>query len=288
MSHFSVDLPDGRKTAVDSFGDEGGVPMFAFHGTPTSNAYWAVLDGQAHRRGVRLVAPNRPGIGGSDPYLLPSVASYAEDVAALADRLDIDTFAIMGHSGGGPFALACGAILSDRVSAVASVAGVGPLDNPEVQGEIASANRRLLRLIAEGKEAAAGRLFKVMGAAARRAPRLMQFLMSRAVSAQERELFEMFGPLFIRSIGEALEQGPEAGVNEYRLFSKEENWGFDLGAISVPVQIWQGEEDRNTYPIHARALAKMMPRAELHLLPGVGHPVMVTHFDEILDSLGMP
>jgi pimeloyl-ACP methyl ester carboxylesterase len=77
-------------------------------------------------------------------------------------------------------------------------------------------------------------------------------------------------------------------VNEYRVFSKKENWGFELGEISVPVHIWQGEEDRNTLPVHAHAMANLIPHAELHLLPGIGHPVMATHFNEILDSLEIP
>lgn len=64
--------------------------------------------------------------------------------------------------------------------------------------------------------------------------------------------------------------------------------GFELGQISVPVHIWQGEEDRNTFPVHAHAMAHLMPQAELHLLPGIGHAVMATPFNEILDSLGIP
>lgn len=288
MLDLELDLPDGRMVEVGTFGDEDGIPMFAFHGSPTSNAYWAIIDESARIRGVRVLAPNRPGIGGSDPHRLPFLASYTDDVADLADRLEMGRFAIMGHSGGGPFALACGAILPDRVTAVATVAGVGPLDNPDVKGEMASGDRRILRLIDEGNEAAAGRMLKVMGAAARYAPRLTQYFMRRQVSAQERDLFDVFGPMFIRSIAEALKQGPEAGVNEYRMFSKRENWGFELGQISVPVHIWQGEEDRNTFPVHAHAMAHLMPQAELHLLPGIGHPVMATHFNEILDSLGIP
>jgi pimeloyl-ACP methyl ester carboxylesterase len=131
-------------------------------------------------------------------------------------------------------------------------------------------------------------MFKLMGAAARYAPRLTLFLFSRQSSTQEREVLEVVGPSFVKSIAEALHQGPEAAVNEYWLFSKKENWGFELGDINVPVHIWQGEEDRNTFPIHAQALAELMPQAELHLLPGIGHPVMATHFDEILDSLDVP
>lgn len=288
MPDFEVDLPDGRVVEVASFGDEEGIPMFALHGTPTSNAYWAMVDEPARTRGVRVLAPNRPGIRGSYPHPLPLVASYAEDVGNLADRFDMARFPIMGHSGGGPFALACGALLPDRVTAVATVAGVGPLDNPEVKGEVAAGDQRMFRLIDEGKEAAAGRQFRFLGALARYAPRLTNYLFSRQTSAHERELFEVVGPMFIKSIAEALEQGPEAGVNEYRIFSKKEHWGFEPKDITVPVHIWQGEEDRNTYPIHAQALARLIPQAELHLLPGIGHPVMATHFDEILDSLGVP
>lgn len=285
MRDFKVNLPDGRIVEVASYGDEDGIPLFAFHGSPTSNTSWALVDEPARMRGVRVLAPNRPGIGGSDAHLLPLLASYADDVATLADRLDMARFAIMGHSGGGPFALACGAILPDRVTAVATVAGVGPLDNPEVKGGISSGDQRIFRLIDEGNYAAAGRMFKLMGAAARYAPRLTLFLFSRRVSAQEREILD---ETFIKSIAEALDQGPEAAVNEYRLFSKKENWGFEPKDITVPVHIWQGEEDRNTFPLHAQALAKLMPQAELHLLPGIGHPVMATHFDEILDSLDVP
>jgi pimeloyl-ACP methyl ester carboxylesterase len=288
MHDFKVDLPDGRIVDIASFGDEEGVPMFAFHGTPTSNAYWAMVDEPARRRGLRVLAPNRPGIRGSDPHPLPLVASYADDVAALANRLDMTRFAIMGHSGGAPFALACGALLPDRVTAVATVAGVGPLDNPEVRGEVPAGDQRVFRLIEEGKEGAAGRMFKMGGAAAKYAPRLVGYFLRRQTPAPQRELFDSVGPMFIKSIAEALEQGPEAGVNEYRIFSKKENWGFEPKDITVPVHIWQGEEDPTTYPIHAKALAKLMPQAKLHLLAGVGHPVMATHFDEIADSLDLP
>jgi pimeloyl-ACP methyl ester carboxylesterase len=114
------------------------------------------------------------------------------------------------------------------------------------------------------------------------------FLKSQ-VSASDCELLRgVVGRSFVSSISEAFDQGPEAAVNEYRLFLMKENWGLEPGDITVPVHIWQGEEDRNVDPIHARTLATMMPQAELHLLPGVGHPVMWTHFDEILDSLDLP
>lgn len=174
MRDLQVDLADGRTVEVGSYGDDNGTPVFAFHGTPTSNTSWAIVDQSAAERGVRVLAPNRPGIGRSDPRPLPLVASYAREVADLADRLDLTRFPVVGHSGGGPFALACAALLPDDITAVATVAGVGPLDNSEVQGKLASGDQRILRLVNEGNEAAAGRMFRLMGAVARYAPRPIQ------------------------------------------------------------------------------------------------------------------
>jgi len=289
MRDFKVDLSDGRTVEVASYGDEDGIPIFAFHGTPVSNSSWAVVDERARARGVHVLAPNRPGIGGSDPHPLPLVASYVDDVTALADRLDLARFGVVGHSCGGPFALACGALLLDRVKAVATIAGAAPLDTPGMAEGVSAGDRWVLRKLKEGKEGSVRRLFQVMGFAVKYLPRLSLSFFKSQVSASERELLGgVVGRSFVSSISEAFDQGPEAAVNEYRVFSKKENWGFEPGDITVPVHIWQGEEDRNTYPIHARTLAKLMPQAELHLLPGVGHPVMATHFDEILDSLDLP
>ena len=289
MRDFKVDLSDGRTVEVASYGDEDGIPIFAFHGTPVSNSGWAMVDESARARGVHVLAPNRPGIGGSDPHPMPLVASYVDDVTALADRLDLTQFAIVGHSGGGPFALACGALLPDRVRVVATIAGIAPLDIPGMEEGVAADDRRILRLLREGKEGSVRRQFQVMGFAVKYFPRLSLTFLKSQVSASERELLGgVAGRSFVSSISEAFDQGPEAAVNEYRMFLMKENWGFEPGDITVPVHIWQGEEDRNTYPIHARTLTKLMPQAELHLLPGVGHPVMATHFDEILDSLDLP
>lgn len=285
MRNFKVDLPDGRTVEVASYGDEDGIPIVAFHGTPVSNSSWAMVDEPARARGVHVLAPNRPGIGGSDPHPMPLVASYVDDVTALADRLDLARFAIVGHSGGGPFALACGALLPDRVRAVATIAGIAPLDIPGMAEGVSAGDRRILRLLKEGKEGSVRRLFQVMGFAVRYLPGLSLSFFRSQVSASERDLLD---GVFVSSISEAFDQGPEAAVNEYRVFLMKEKWGFEPADITVPVHIWQGEEDRNTYPIHARTLAKMMPQAELQLLPGVGHPVMATHFDEILDSLDLP
>jgi pimeloyl-ACP methyl ester carboxylesterase len=76
---------------------------------------------------VRVLCPDRPGIGRSDPHPERTIPGYANDVNALVDAMGFERFAVLGYSGGGPYALACGAKLSERVSAVGNMAGLGPL-----------------------------------------------------------------------------------------------------------------------------------------------------------------
>ena len=117
---------DGRTLAVLEAGDESGHAVVAIHGTPASGVLWRGLVEDAEARGIRLLGYDRPGYGASDPHRGRTVADAAGDVAAIADALGIDRFAVEGGSGGGPHTLACAALLPDRVVAAASLAGVAP------------------------------------------------------------------------------------------------------------------------------------------------------------------
>ena len=109
-----VRLPDGRSVAITSHGDPQGSPLFLFHGTPNSRLGLHHIDRPAKERKVRVVCPDRPGVGRSDPHPERTIPGYAEDVRALADAIGFERFAVLGYSGGGPYALACGAKLSER------------------------------------------------------------------------------------------------------------------------------------------------------------------------------
>src|SRR5687768_5971904 len=100
---------------VREAGDPQGSPIIFFHGTPGSRLDISFADELAAEQGVRLVSFDRPGYGGSTPAPF-GLVSLAEDVATMADRLGIDKFATMGHSGGSPFALAAAVVLPDRVT----------------------------------------------------------------------------------------------------------------------------------------------------------------------------
>jgi pimeloyl-ACP methyl ester carboxylesterase len=122
-----VRLSDGRRGAIASHDDPQRSPLFLFHGVPGSRLGLHHTDGPAKERSVRVLCPDRPGIGRSDPHPERTIPGYANDVNALVDAMGFERFAVLDYSGGGPYALACGAKLSERVSAVRNMAGLGPL-----------------------------------------------------------------------------------------------------------------------------------------------------------------
>ena len=120
-------LPDGRRVGYAEYGDPGGLPVLALHGTPGSRLMFALADADARDRGLRLIAPERPGYGLSDYRSCASLLDHAADLAALADALGIGQFALIGVSGGGPYALAAAAAMPGRVVLLALVGPVGPI-----------------------------------------------------------------------------------------------------------------------------------------------------------------
>src|SRR3954467_7803425 len=138
---------DGRRVAYSEHGDpaggpaaRAGEPVFFLHGTPDCRIGKQYLGRPAVRRGLRVICPDRPGIGGSDPQPRRTVAGYAADpprpraapaadLLRLADALDVDRFAVVGYSGGSPYALSCAAGCGPRLTGTALMAGVGPLDD---------------------------------------------------------------------------------------------------------------------------------------------------------------
>ena len=108
-------LSDGRRLAYEDLGDPGGLPVFVFHGSPSCRLAPGLYPGEPIPSNVRLIAPDRPGFGQSDPQPGRTLADWPDDVAALADAIHLDRFYLAGGSSGGPAVLACGWKLSDRV-----------------------------------------------------------------------------------------------------------------------------------------------------------------------------
>lgn len=258
------------------------------HGTPDANAnFWPPDVAAAAERGLRLVGYSRPGLRNSDRHPGRTVADCAADTVAVLDALGAERFFTIGGSGGGPHALACAALLGERVIAAATIAGVAPADG-------------------EGLDWLAG-----MGAenvaefeAVRAGPQALEEFINRWAPA----LRTVTGDQVMAELGD-LVSPPDAAVlsGEYAEFVAGEtrealrsgiwgwcdddvailgDWAFDLGRIDVPVRIWHGREDRFVPVSHGEWLAEHVAGATAHILDGHGHlSLALGHFGEILDDL---
>ena len=158
VTETDLELSDGRTLPVYDTGandGDGRLAVFWHHGTANIGAPPEPLFPAAARLGIRWVSYDRPGYGGSTSYPGRDVASAAAHVSSIADALGIDRFAVMGHSGGGPHALAWGALLPERVLGVVIVAGLAPFGAEGLNwfAGMADASAASLRAAAEGREA---------------------------------------------------------------------------------------------------------------------------------------
>lgn len=275
-----IQLEDGRRIACAERGDPAGRPVFAFHGLPGSRLQQHPDLGLAATCGARLIHVDRPGFGLSSPQPGRTLASWAGDVAAIADRLGLDRFAVAGVSGGGPFALACAALLDGRITRTAVVSGVGPPGTMH-GGRTTMGARTAFYLAARAQWLMRGPL----RAAARIAVRSPQRFIDRAaahLAAADRLTLARpdVRAMLQRDLAESVRQGVDALITDLRLEARP--WDLPLAAISVPVVLWHGAEDRVVPPAAARHLVEAIPGARAEIVPGAGHFMIFDRWAEIL------
>jgi len=276
-----MDLPDGRELSWVELGDAKGDPVVALHGTPGSRRQMAIDEKPALAAGVRLICPDRPGYGLSTYHPGRSLAEWAVDTRALAGHLGISHFSVVGVSGGGPHAAACAALLPEQIRAVGLVSGVGPLFELGTEESMIGFNRVMTR-VARRTPWVVLPFYSLMTAAARRWPEKAMDSFRRQLPAPDAEVLgrpEVFRA-FVDDLRHASRTAARAAVQDFALFCH--GWGFDLEEISVPVHVWQGDEDRNVPLAHGRLQASRIPGAVLHECPGEGHMLVIDHMEEIL------
>jgi pimeloyl-ACP methyl ester carboxylesterase len=257
----------------------------AFHGTPGSRFQYLSQMDVAARKGVRLIAPDRPGYGHSAYDPARTYESWASDVGQLADHIEVDHFAVLGASGGGSNAAGCARYLGDRLVGCAIVSGNAPPEANVSQDALLRTNRMLMRLAPMTP-----RLTSVMlGAGLRRVQRApdkgLEWMTRSLPDCDARVLGR---PDVRRAVLDDLARplSPTAGkaaVQDIRLELRP--WGFRLRDIAVPVHIWHGDLDRNVVVENGIYQANEIPHATLHRIPDEGHWLVYDHFGEILDSL---
>lgn len=286
MEENRITLTYGRRLAYLDLGVTHGQPVIHMHGAPSSKRETALfdLDGAASRLGLRLLAVDRPGIGGSDPLPRRRLLDWPADVAAFADALGFDRFAVFGYSMGAASALACLHRIPKRLSGVLIVSGLG---HPKVPGAGKGRSPDVAAMIWAARHAPllADQVLRFMRYGTRN-PDKMIAAASRGLPPADRgiaERAEMAGP-FAAFFADALRQGPRRAREDIRLAASP--WGFLPGPTDVPVHIWHGSADRNVPVAAAHWLAEQIPTSNLRIEEGAGHlSLLADRTEEILSCL---
>ena len=285
MSVERLPLADGRSLDVEVVGPERGTVCVYHHGTPGSVMSLGFMAGAASARDLRLVTYNRAGYGGSTRQPGRVVGDIAGDIAQVLDHVGADRCVTFGWSGGGPHALACAALLPDRVAAVASVAGVKPFTSLEDwTAGMGEDNVEEFALAIQGAdamdEAFAGPIEAMAQASAEDWIEIMQTILSPG------DVQVLRTP-----VGAEIAAYMSAGLTSAAGLVDDEvafahPWGCELSSVTAPAFIWQGSEDLSVPAAHLHGLAGLLPHAEVHFAEGAGHIDLLTEsIGEILDGL---
>jgi pimeloyl-ACP methyl ester carboxylesterase len=277
MTELDITLRDGRTLHVYDEGDPRGAAVVVHHGTPSSGRLHSSHIDDAGARGIRLIGYDRAGYGASSARPGRSIGDAAADVAELLDELGMDRFATWGHSGGGPHALACAALLPERCVAAATLASVGPygvegLDWLEGMGE---ANVRDFEAVLAGPEALEPVLLRDQAEMFSAGPDGLRQAMLTILSPVDQEAFTADEAEWIYAV---MAEGAAKRIEGFR----DDNlacvapWGFDPAGIGVPVLLLQGVQDLMVPPSHGRWLAASIPGVEAEISDAEGHITLLT------------
>jgi len=272
-------LPDGRRLGYAEYGITAGLPVLFFHGAPGSRrSIFGDMAESAARHGMRLIVPDRPGYGLSDPASGRSVRDWTTDMLALTNALGIDRFKLIGFSMGSLYALACAQAQPSQVERVAIAGGLAPMDVVGVSTGMSATARSLYDLARSDPSALrqimtplAGSATDLLAAMAASMPIVDQMLL-----ATHRQWFEA-------DFSESLRSGIEGIACDFVLAAGE--WTFPLTEIRATVDLWLGMEDCNTPPAMTHHLVSVLPHSQLFELSGEGHFCIYTHWDDILSKL---
>jgi pimeloyl-ACP methyl ester carboxylesterase len=268
-------LPDGRLLGWAEWGPPDGVPVLLCPGAATSRWLGFGTD-VVDALGVRLVSVDRPGLGSSTPAPGRTYADFAADVRDLVGLRGLACPAVVGNSQGAPFALACAA--AGVATALAIVAGADEVAAPEFAGVLPAELRRLVDTTA-ADPAGAEQIFAGFDADA-----MWDMVTSGSREADLAVYREPgFEAAYRRALHEGFTQGPAGYARDTVLAMG--RWPFDLAEITVPVDVWYGEQDTSHSPDNGATLAARIPGAVRHLVPGIGGAVLWTRAESILRCL---
>lgn len=274
---------DGRRLAVDVTGAPDGYPVFLLHGTPGSRYGPKPRGIVLYRLGLQLICYDRPGYGGSDRDEGRTVHAAASDVATIADKMGIDRFAVVGRSGGGPHALACAAVMPERVSSTAVLVSLAPSDAVGLDWYHGMSQQNVQEYRAADVDVQALLTNLASNAEqAQRDPRRFIGLIESELSEPDKRVVGdvVLRRLLLDTYAEALRQGAAGWIDDVLAFRKP--WAIELSKITSRVLLWHGQDDRFSPVDHTRWLGHHIPQAQVEVQSGIGHFGAVEVLPEIL------
>ncbi|MDZ4288088.1 MAG: alpha/beta hydrolase [Prosthecobacter sp.] len=287
MSDHTLKLASGLTLGYAEHGAPEGIPLFYFHGWPSARVQGALLDETGKQLGLRIISPDRPGIGLSDYQPNRRLLDWPETLRELADHLGADKFHLVGWSGGGPYVLATALKMPGRLLSATVVCGAPPLSFLGHQSLFWP--YRLMIRLRRVFPAVLGLMLTLGARLTRgnpsRAP--LRWLMGMLGEADRRVLSDPGLFQIVRGgMVEALRRGPGMVIADADIYLAE--WGFELSEVTYPVNFWHGKADRNIDWRYSEKIAAIMPHATTHWVDDEGHySLPITHSDRIMrHSLG--
>ena len=279
-------LPDGRALAYAEYGDPEGTPVLYFHGLPSSRLEGALAAFRARAMGLRLIAFDRPGFGQSGFKMGRTYGAWPADVSSAAASLGLSRFSVLGTSGGGPHALACAALLPERVRAAAVICGLGRVSGSKSRGGFVGFSRFALGFAGNFPALLPALCIPVaLGLKTRAVEIYLEHLANRLPSLDRETLLDPgIRSALALAFRESVRHGHRGPCHELHMAAQP--WDFDPGSIRVPLLMLHGEEDQVVPASMTRDLAQAIPRAWARFYPGEGHySLPVRHVGEVLEFL---
>ena len=282
----TVAVRDGRRLSFAEYGNPRGAAIVWMHGTPGARRQ-IPLEARAYAlaNDLRIIGIDRPGIGSSTPHLYPNVGGWTGDLELLLDALAIDTCRLIGLSGGGPYALAAGANLPQRVHGVGVLGGVAPTAGPD------AAEGGIIQLAVH-----AAPLLQVarvpLGIALTGVTRLVKPLAGTGLDLYaavqppgDKNLLSRpeFKAMFLDDLLHGSRFQTSAPISDLVLFTRE--WGFSLADVSVPVRWWHGDEDHIVPFRHGQHVVDRLPDATIKTIDGESHLGGLGIAEEVITTL---
>jgi pimeloyl-ACP methyl ester carboxylesterase len=284
MNNTHIVLSDNRKLGYEDYGDKAYTAIFIFHGTPGSRIGGLEDSPLMDNFNVRIITPERPGYGISDPLPNRKISDWAMDIKELADQLGISKFHVAGASGGGAYALACAIKLPEYVISTTLISAATPPEMPDFSKGMSFGN-------------------KISFFFAMHMPFILKFMQSQTASYiqkypdkffdkmypqlcdWDKRVIDTYSPkdreIFIMSIQEAYKQGITGAYQDMLLISRP--WNLQTDQIKSPLYLWHGEADTLVPVAPAQEFARQLKNCDSEIIADAGHLLMDD--DKIADKI---